>query len=110
MAIIEKNLPVTSTTRAASSGPQNAGTHLPPRSRVEMNAPKPPLRMITQPVPLGPTPMSRNCWHACSTTVLVGGPGIDSRDNASSALGLFGRMSAEARHNCADEVATLVSR
>jgi hypothetical protein len=47
-----------------------------------------PLRMITQPVPPGPTPKSRNVLQACSIEDFVGGSGIERRPSASSALGL----------------------
>lgn len=43
---------------------------------------------MTQPVPPGPTPKSRNALQACSIEDLVGGNGTERSPSASSALGL----------------------
>lgn len=92
-------VPVTSTIFPASSLAQNASTHVPSVVRVFTKAPIPPLRIITQPLPLAPIPRSRNLTAACSIKLLVGGSGSDKSARASSALGLSIATAVHIRHN-----------
>lgn len=80
---------MTSTTLLAPSGPlQYASIQEKGCPRCATHAPKAPLRTITWPVPLGPTPISRNRQQASSTSSFVVISGIDKSEKASSAFGL----------------------
>jgi hypothetical protein len=75
--------------RWGSFGPQNASTQAPFVVLDTAYAPNAPLLITTEPVPLSPTPYSRNLAPASSILACVTGNGIERSPKASSAFGLY---------------------
>ena len=101
---------MTSTTFLLSAAVQNASTHVPGVSRDFRYAPIPPLLMMIQPAFSAPIPKFRNISAAVSIEFRVGGWGIESKDRASSALGLPNGSPRQAAHQRARQKYTSESR